>query len=280
AGIISAKGRTQFPGTQSLTDYLQTDASINRGNSGGALVNLKGELVGINTWIASQNGGSIGLGFSIPINNAKSALEDFINNGGVQYGWLGIHMGDLSQRLIEELSLNYQTGVMVYNIYQDSPAMIGGISPGDLIISIDSVVINNSNDVTNAIANRPPGDQIEVTFVRDNQELTSTITLGLRETQENETPRGLWPGFTVAPLSRDLRARMDLPRNTGNIVIGYVDPNSKAGALGLQSGDVIKSLNSRNIKDIADFYDNLRDQQSLNITIIRRGYELEYQLSL
>lgn len=280
AGIVSAKGRRQSPNEQSLTDYIQTDASINEGNSGGALVNLKGEVVGINSWIASQNGGSIGLGFSIPINNAVPAIADFISKGSVDYGWLGVHMSDLSQSLKEELEIEQSEGAFVFNVYSNSPAMESNLSPGDLIISVDELPIHSSDELTLYIANQVPGEVIVLSYVRDHQVFTTDVTLSIRNMGEATVMESLWPGFTVAPLEKEMRDRMNLSRNSGNIIIGMVDPDSKAGALGLQTGDVIKEMNGRSLKNISDFYVRLRDVNRIDLTIVRRGYELDYQLSL
>jgi serine protease Do len=158
-GIISAKSRKEGPDNNGFTDYLQTDAAINSGNSGGALVNLDGEVVGINTWIASQSGGSIGLGFAIPINNAKKAIDDFIDKGSVEYGWLGVHMGTLSENIAESMDLKNKEGAFVFNVYQDSPAMKGGLQPGDLITSINNQTIKTGNDLISIIANDSPGEK-------------------------------------------------------------------------------------------------------------------------
>ncbi|MCK5197716.1 MAG: trypsin-like peptidase domain-containing protein, partial [Spirochaetales bacterium] len=134
SGVISAVGRNadERLGT-AFTDFIQTDAAINPGNSGGALVNIYGEVIGINTWIASQTGGNIGLGFSIPINRAKEIIDDLITSGKVEYGWLGISMGDPSDNLIDEMKLADRSGAFVFNVYNDSPAWKGGIKPGDFI---------------------------------------------------------------------------------------------------------------------------------------------------
>ncbi|MDC7222299.1 MAG: Do family serine endopeptidase [Spirochaetales bacterium] len=280
-GIISAKSRREGPDNRGFTDYIQTDAAINQGNSGGALVNLEGEVVGINTWIVSQSGGSIGLGFAIPINNAKKAIDDFITKGNVEYGWLGVYMGTLSESLAESMDLTGKEGAFVFNIYQDSPAMEGGLQPGDLITSVDGKLIETSNDLINTIANDSPGKRVEVTYIRGEREYEATITLGLRKDLTAEgTKITLWPGFTVAELTADMREQMGLSRNAGNLIIGSVDESSKAAALGLQNGDIIKSINRRGLKDMKDFYEAVNSSNDLEIRVNRRGYEFDYNLSL
>ena len=137
-GIVSALGRTGGP-DGNISDFIQTDAAINRGNSGGALVNIRGEVVGINTWIASPSGGSIGLGFAIPINNAKKAIDDFISHGKVQYGWLGASLGQIDPATATELGADPQKGAFVADVFRDSPASKGGLEPGDVVLSVNGI---------------------------------------------------------------------------------------------------------------------------------------------
>ncbi len=280
-GIISAKSRREGPENTGFTDYIQTDAAINQGNSGGALVNLDGEVVGINTWIVSQSGGSIGLGFAIPINNAKKAIDDFITKGNVEYGWLGVHMSTLTDNVAQSMGLEGKKGAFVFNLYQDSPAMKGGLKAGDLITSVDSKTIETSTDLISTIANDSPGTSVSVTYIRDGKEQRTTVTLGLRkDLTADGTKITMWPGFTVAELTSEMRDQMGLNRNAGNLIIGNVIEDSKAAALGLQNGDVIKTINRKTLKDMGDFYEAVNRSDELNITVNRRGYEFDYTLSL
>lgn len=280
-GIISAKSRREGPENSGFTDYIQTDAAINSGNSGGALVNLDGEVIGINTWIASRSGGSIGLGFSIPINNAKRAIDDFIEKGSVQYGWLGVYMSSLTDKIAESMDLEGKEGAFVFSVYQNSPAMLGGLQPGDLITTVNNQPISTSTELVSAIANDVPGDSVDVTYIRDGKVKMTTITLGLRSDLNGEGKKlTLWPGFTVAELTSEMREQMGLNRNAGNLIIASVENSSKAAALGLQGGDVIESINRRTPRDLRDFYDSINRDDELEITINRRGYEFEYTLSL
>ncbi|MBN2626308.1 MAG: Do family serine endopeptidase [Spirochaetales bacterium] len=280
-GIISAKSRREGPDSTGFTDYIQTDAAINQGNSGGALVNLDGEVVGINTWIVSQSGGSIGLGFAIPINNAKKAIDDFITKGNVEYGWLGVHMGTLTDNVAQSMNLDGKKGAFVFNLYQNSPAMDSGLEPGDLITTVDNKPIETSTDLISTIANDSPGASVNVTYIRKGREYNTDVTLGIRNDQTaNGTKITLWPGFIVSELTSEMRDQMGLNRNAGNLLIANVIADSKAAALGLQNGDVIKSVNRKNLKDMGDFYDAINRSDELNITVNRRGYEFDYTLSL
>ena len=181
SGVISAVGRNadERMGT-SFTDFIQTDAAINPGNSGGALVNIYGEVIGINTWIASQTGGNIGLGFSIPINRAKEIIDDLIKSGKVEYGWLGISMGDPSDNLVEGMNLINKSGAFVFNVYKDSPAWDGGIKPGDFITSIDNKKIKNGNDLLKIVGNLKPGKQYVFKLVREAEPVTVYIDIAAR----------------------------------------------------------------------------------------------------
>jgi S1-C subfamily serine protease len=135
-GIISAIGRNGGP-DGNISDFIQTDAAINRGNSGGALANIRGEVIGVNTWIASTTGGSVGLGFSIPINNAKKAIEDIISGGSVKYGWLGVLLSSPDKQSLADLGLGERRGAMIGNVFSDGPAGKYGILPGDFVVAID-----------------------------------------------------------------------------------------------------------------------------------------------
>ncbi len=277
AGIISAKGRTAFG--QNFTDFLQTDASINQGNSGGALVNLNGEVIGINTLIASTSGGNIGLGFAIPINNARRAIDDFIEKGSVEYAWLGVNMGDLNDTLAEELNLDGKSGAFIYNVYGDSPAMNGDIRPGDLITGMAGRVIEDSNDLSRTVASLVPDESVPVTLIRDGKTVNFTITLAVRTIERDGIKVNVWPGFSAVPVTSELRDQMRIPRTAGNVLIGGVVEGSPASALGLRSGDVIKSINRRNVRSLKHFYELVNSEERIELKITRQGDELEFILN-
>ena len=277
AGIISAKGR--HANGQSFTDYLQTDASINRGNSGGALVNLDGEVIGINTFIASTSGGSIGLGFAIPINNARRAIDDFINKGSVEYAWLGVNMGDLSDTIAEELNLQNRQGAFIYNVYGESPAMKGGIRPGDLVTGMAGRSIDNSSDLSRTVASLDPGSSVPVTLFRSGQSTNLDIALAVRTIETDGMKVNVWPGFSAVPVTSELRDQMRIARTAGNILIGGVVEDSAASVLGLRSGDVIKSINRRTVRNLEHFYELVNSEERLELKIVRQGQELEFILN-
>jgi len=277
AGIISAKGRNAEG--QNFTDYLQTDASINPGNSGGALVNLNGEVIGINSFIASTGGGNIGLGFAIPINNARRAIDDFIDKGSVEYAWLGVNMGDLNDILAAELDLDGKSGAFIYNVYGESPAMKSNILPGDLITSMAGRTIEDSDDLSRTVSSLLPDQSVPVTLIRDGETMNMNIQLAVRTIERDGVNVNVWPGFSAVPVTSELRDQMRIPRNAGNVLIGGVVEGSPASALGLRSGDVIKAINRRNVRDLKHFYELINSDDRLEIKITRQGNDLEFILN-
>jgi len=277
AGIISAKGRSGAG--QSFTDYLQTDASINRGNSGGALVNLDGRVIGINTFIASTGGGSIGLGFAIPINNARKAIDDFIEKGSVEYAWLGVNMGDLNEILESELDLEGEKGAFIYNVYGKSPAMKAGIRPGDLITRLAMRTIESSDDLSRTVATLSPDESVPLTLIRQGATVNLNLELAVRTIERDGVKVNVWPGFSVVPITSRLREQMKIPRNVGNVLIGGIVDGSPASTLGLRSGDVIKALNRKNVRNLKHFYTLLNSSNRVEIKINRMGNELEFILN-
>jgi serine protease Do len=282
AGIVSALGRKAEGGSgiADLTDYIQTDASINSGNSGGALLNLRGEVVGINTWIASQTGGSIGIGFAIPINNAKNAIKDLIQNGSVVYGWLGVSIGDLSSQAMpgvaEDLKLQGKQGAFVYNVYKGSPADKAGVLPGDLVTKAGDTAIASSQQLTQVVARLKPGLDLALTVVRQGaeQKLTAKITARPAEDKVTQQP-GLWPGLTVIQMTDSIRSRLGAPQGLQGLVVANVDDQGIAGAAGLRSGDVLTEVNGTKLGNVADFYRTLNDSKNkeLAFKVNRQGRE-------
>jgi len=277
AGIISAKGRNAEG--QNFTDYLQTDASINPGNSGGALVNLNGEVIGINSFIASTSGGNIGLGFAIPINNARRAIDDFIDKGSVEYAWLGVNMGDLNEILAAELDLSGKRGAFIYNVYGESPAMKSDIRPGDLVISMAGRTIEDSDDLSRTVSSLLPDQSVSVSLIRDGKTMNLNIQLAVRTIESGGVNVNVWPGFSAVPVTSELRSQMRIPRNAGNVLIGGVVEGSPSSALGLRSGDVIKSINRRTVRNLQHFYELVNSAERLEIKITRQGNDLEFILN-
>ena len=225
AGIVSAIGRSGPE--NNINDFIQTDASINQGNSGGALVNLDGEVVGINTWIATTTGVSIGLGFSIPVNNIKKAVDDFIESGSVQYGWLGVSIADPDILTAEQMNLQEQTGALVFNVYDDSPAGKAGILPGDYITMVNDVKINDYKHFTRLIGDIKAGDSVEMTVIRNKNEIEITAHIELRKEQEQLLLlyKQIWPGFTAIPLDDRIKTGLGLTDTLNGVIISVDNRN-------------------------------------------------------
>lgn len=274
-GIISALGRKAQEGSTiaDFTDYIQTDAAINPGNSGGALVNLKGELIGINTWIASGSGGSVGLGFAIPVNTVKRVIDDFISKGRVEYGWLGVTIGNPPS---EGMDFDNETGAFTGNIFAGSPAEKGGLLPGDLIIGVDGKKIENSDQLQRMIGTLPPGREISLDIIRLGRKQNIRIKLDARRTEEEiRNDGGLWPGISVVPLSDDIRDQLDVSSRTKGVVVAYVAEGSSSAAAGIRQGDIVTRVNNSRIGDLSDFYKALNDDgEEINFRILRNGQEI------
>lgn len=279
-GIISAKERTVGVGPgQRYTDYLQTDASINRGNSGGPLVNLDGEVIGINTLIKSNSGGSMGLGFSIPINNARKDINDFIVKGSVEYAWLGVNAGDVNKMISDELDFDDQTGAFIHSVYGKSPAMGSGIQPGDLIIRLGGQKISGADDLTRAVTTRSPGEKVPVTLIRDGRTISLELNLAVRTIEKDGPKLNVWPGFTAVPITSEFREQMNISRSAGKILVGSTIKDSPASILGIRSGDIVKSINGRNVKSLKHFFSLVNSRNKLEIKIVRKNQELEFILN-
>ena len=278
AGIVSAIGRRSVQGAAGFTDYIQTDAAINQGNSGGALVNIYGQVVGINSWIASTSGGNIGLGFAIPINNAKRSIDDFITKGRSEYGWIGINMGGLQPQAAEDLKLGEARGAFVYGVFKGSPAEKAGLQPGDLITRVDGVALKDSSDLLLTIGNLTPGRRVELELVRagSTQRLSLQVAARADEKQLAAQSSKVWPGFSVLKITDDVRAQLNLGNSDAGLVIGAVDQGGPADVAGLKSGDLITKVGGREVRNLGDFYKALNNPGSREIlfAIQRQGNNL------
>jgi Do/DeqQ family serine protease len=254
AGIISAKGRSGPEGN--ISDFIQTDAAINRGNSGGALVDIYGNVIGINTWIAAPTGGSVGLGFAIPINNAKGAIEDFISKGEVEYGWLGVSVGDMTKEFADALGLDELKGAFVHNIYMDSPADKGGMRPGDFITRINGRRVESRDEVVRVVGDLEAGERAEFEVIRFGRSMNLTVKIGKRADSEKilSNQNKLWPGMTVVPLEEEAKKQMEIDASTEGVLVLNVEKGTKAFIHGLRAYDIILSINGTDIKSMEDFY--------------------------
>jgi serine protease Do len=282
AGIISALNRhaDSRTGIADLTDYIQTDASINSGNSGGALVNLRGEVVGINTWIASQSGGSIGIGFSIPINNAKDAITEFIRSGKLVYGWLGVSIVDPTPQatpgLAEDLSLGERTGSFVINVVKGSPADRAGVLPGDYVIRAGDTSILTTQQLTEMVARLKPNTDLPLAVIRQGAERRLGVRILERPAEDTGSgPSNLWPGMLVLPLTETTRSQLQLAAGAQGVVIASMDEQSASGIAGARRGDLVLQLNGSPVGSVSEFYRllNAAGGREVSLRVQRQGRE-------
>lgn len=279
-GIVSAVGRKALAGTGigNFTDYIQTDAAINQGNSGGALVDIKGRVIGINTWISSPSGGNVGLGFTIPINNARKAIEDFISGGRVEYGWLGVSIGNPSEEMRVDLAVGQTGGSLVYSVYRGSPADKAGMLPGDFIIRVNGEAVVDANNFLLMVANLPLNKAADFELMRYGKTLSVSVKIARRKEDKEiqEQARDLWPGLAVVKITEDIQRQLSLPKRLGNLVIANVDEGSPAAISGLKPGDVIIDIGGTETKSLIDFYRAVNDRKmkELLFRIYRQGNEL------
>lgn len=259
-GVISAMNRSQIVGDEDMIrnypDLLQTDAAINPGNSGGPLVNINGEVIGINTAIESTSGGSVGIGFAIPINTAKDVMNDLIQHGHVIRGWLGVRIGDLSSSSSKPLGVT--EGGLVYSVERNSPAEEAGIHAGDVIVEYNGEPVTSSSDVTRLVGKTKPDTTVKIVIVRDKKRIPVTAKIvsmpdqiANGQTESTESGKGI--GVTVKSLTSSLRNQLDLPADTKGVVVTSVDTNSAAAQAGIQVKDIITKVGSAEIVDPSDF---------------------------
>ena len=256
-GIVSAKGR-QTDG-DSYQDFIQTDAPINQGNSGGALVNLKGELVGINSQILSPSQGNIGIGFAIPANQAKHVMDDLRTNGRVRRAQLGVTIQPVTADLAESLGLKEAHGAIVSSVASGSAAERAGMKRGDVIKSFNGQPVNDINALRNRVADTAPGTSAAVVVVRDGGERTLTVKLdertpaqsARRDSGEAEGEKAAL-GVSVAPLTPQAAERAGLPRDARGLVVQDVEPDSRAADAGVQPGDIIQEVNRQPVQSVDD----------------------------
>ncbi len=270
-GIISAVGRTGGP-AGNINDFIQTDAAINQGNSGGALVNIRGEVIGINTWIASNTGGSVGLGFAIPVNNAKRAIDDFIETGSVRYGWLGVSLIDADKDLAADLSLEDKKGAFVSQLFIGSPAQKGGMQAGDFITSINGKPVRDRSQLVLMVGDLQAGEVVPFTVIRDGKTLDLKIKIDERTDEIAADNNNLWPGLVPVPLSDEVRKALKLDEDVRGLYVADIVARTPAAAMGLQRGDIITALNGEKIDTLRDFYRLLAQKGAGELWFeVRRG---------
>jgi Do/DeqQ family serine protease len=255
-GIVSAKGRATGTGDGSFEDFLQTDAPINQGNSGGALVNTRGELVGINSQIVSTSGGNIGIGFSIPSRMAETVMAQLVSGGKVHRGQLGVTVQSVNASMAQSLGLDKVQGALVSTVTKGSAADKAGLVRGDVILSVNGETLTDSNTLRNRIAATAPGTSVTLGLVRDGKPTTAQVQLGELRSAKTEadepslTAEGGKLGLSVEPLSPAKARQLGIDEEQG-LLVSDVAPTGPAADAGLRPGDVIQEVNRRPVSDVA-----------------------------
>jgi len=274
AGICSAKGRA-LANIAEYQDFIQTDAAINPGNSGGPLVNLRGEVIGINTAIFSRSGGYMGIGFAIPTNMAKTIMERLIKHGRVERGQLGVFIQDLTPDLAKSFGLDRATGVVVPKVVPGSPAEKAGIRTGDVILEVDGKAVNDAQHLKNLVASLPIGKQVDVVVLRRGKKLTLKVTIAPQAAGAEGSLEAY--GFDVQNLTPELRRRLGYQDAEG-VLVASVRPGSPADAAGLRPNDLVVAVQHRNVRNVAEFHDALRaaDPSRGLLLLVRNQYGVRY----
>jgi Do/DeqQ family serine protease len=268
SGIISALGRVGLS-RDGYEDFIQTDASINPGTSGGAFINLKGELIGINSAIFSGSGGNIGIGFAIPVNIAKSIMDQLIEFGEVHRGLLGVSISDFSADTAEAYGIDDGvTGALVQEVVSDSAAETAGIQVGDVIIAVDSDVVTSASDLRTAVGLRRSGETVKIKVVRDGKEKSFNATLTELAALQQVSAADIHPSLAGAEFTN--YDGESLAYDGPGVLISSVEPASPAAQRGLRTNDIVVSMNKRNIESVTEL-DEAAEGQVLLILGIRRG---------
>ncbi|MBT8426178.1 MAG: DegQ family serine endoprotease [Silicimonas sp.] len=290
AGIVSARGRAL---SGQYDDYIQTDAAINRGNSGGPLFNMNGDVIGVNTAILSPNGGSIGIGFAMSSRVAENVIAQLRDFGETRRGWLGVRIQDVTDDLAEGLGLTEVRGALVTDV-PEGPAMEAGMEAGDVILSFDGIDVEDTRGLVRQVGNTEIGKEVRVTVFRDGETETLRVTLGRREDAETPIPASVNStnpvtgdvlGLTVSNMTDELREQLGLAEDSEGLVVADVDEASEAYEKGLRAGDIITEAGQEkvaSVKDLEDRIENAREagRKSLLLLVRREGDPRFVALSL
>lgn len=276
-GIVSATGRTNL-GIEQYENFIQTDAPINPGNSGGALVNDRGELIGINTAIIAHGSeGNQGIGFAIPVDMARSVMDQLVKYGKVTRGYLGVIPQDVTPAMAKAFGENETHGALVGDVSPNSPAQKGGLERGDIILDLNGKPVANSNDLRMTVSMMAPGTDVNLRVVRNGAERNVTVRLGELNAEtasvkpENEESHSSLSGVDVQNITPETAQNLGIPANTQGVVVTNVDPTSHAADAGLQQGDVIQQVNHKPVKNTSEFEHALRSSKEDNLLLVNRN---------
>ncbi|HSV90848.1 MAG TPA: DegQ family serine endoprotease [Nitrospiraceae bacterium] len=282
-GIVSAVGRASM-GIAEYEDFIQTDAAINPGNSGGALVNVRGELVGINTAIFSQSGGNMGIGFAVPSNLSRTVMDQLVRTGKVVRGWLGVAIQDLSPELATQFGITDTKGVLVSDVVEDSPARKAGFERADVITEYDGKPMDSPTHLRNAVAQTPIGKRVSVKLIRDKKPKTIEVTIveqpkslgqpGAEESRESAAPTGILSDIDVRELTEELATRYGLKASDRGVVVIRVKSGSTAEEMGVREGDLILEVNRKAVTSLKSYEQaasGLAKDQAVLLLLKRKG---------
>ncbi|MEC9105722.1 MAG: DegQ family serine endoprotease [Candidatus Neomarinimicrobiota bacterium] len=274
AGIISAMGRSDIISRENYEDFIQIDAAINPGNSGGALVDLNGQLIGINTAIATggYERSNRGVGFAIPTNMVYKVMNDLIDKGYVVRGWLGVAIQEIDDSYAKALGLDTRDGALISNVANSSPADNAGLITGDVILEFNDVSINNSSHLKNVVSSSEPGKRYKVDIIRDGRRKSIYVKLG---ELPNEPQMAFMPndksstlGITVQDLNSSLRKHYNLSQDDDGVVVTEMDNDSEAYRSGIREGDIIIRVGTNNVRNSNDFKDLIRTSSRKNTVLL------------
>jgi serine protease Do len=277
SGIISATGRANV-GIADYEDFIQTDTPINPGNSGGALVNVRGELIGINTAIATSSGGYQGIGFAIPSNMAKVVMESLIKHGKVVRGWLGVSIQPITPDLAKELGVKDEKGALVADVMDGSPAEKSGLKRGDVIIELDGKAVTDTTSLRNMVAGITPGREVTIQYLRDSHPKTVKVTIEEMPAQVQQPGKfdNQLNGVSVQNITPDIRKSFDIPQKVTGVIVNEVDANSTAAGV-LTQGDVIMEVNRKKTGNVLEYQaivSKIPSNQNILLLIYRNGSTL------
>jgi serine protease Do len=279
-GIVSAVGRANV-GIADYEDFIQTDAAINPGNSGGALVNARGELIGINTAIVSQSGGSMGIGFAVPVNMARQVMDQLVTRGRLTRGYLGVAVQDLTPALARGLKIDADRGLLVVDVAPDGPAAQAGLQRNDVIVAVDGKPPEDAGHFRNLVAGTAPGSRLRLTILREGRERTVEVTVG----ELPERPPAVaavrappdTPGVSVASLTPEVARRLGLPPTVRGAVVAEVRPGGLAAEAGLRPGDVVTEVNHQPVRGAEDFARAVEQARGQDLAVrVERGGSARY----
>jgi len=275
-GIVSAKGRANL-GIEDYEDFIQTDASINPGNSGGALVNERGELIGINTAIVAHGSqGNQGVGFAVPVSVARSVMEQIISKGKVTRSYLGVMAQEVTPSIAKAFRQPEVRGALIGDVTPGSPAQKAGLEKGDIILDINGTPVNSSAELRMRVSLMAPGTKVNVKVFRDGGDKTLPLTLAEMptETARNEQPENSsedsLQGITVENVTARTARQLGLPAAATGVVVSNVDSGSKAADSGLKRGDIIQEVNHKQVRNTSDFESAMRTAKDTTLLLVNR----------